>query len=139
MNSPILRTGTRYLFPIMMLFSFFLLLRGHNEPGGGFIGGLLAATAFALYAISHDVASSRMLLRIHEQTLLGTGLLMAASAGVIGLVVGDPFMTGQWVEIKLSFFGKLKLGTPLLFDVGVYLVVIGMTLMVVYALAEEQA
>lgn len=138
MNSPILRTGTRYLFPLLILFSFFLLLRGHNEPGGGFIGGLLAATGFALYAISHDVASSRRLLRVSEQSLLGVGLLCAAGAGIIGIAMGDPFMTGHWTELKLPLWGKLKVGTPLLFDIGVYLVVVGMTLMVIYALAEEE-
>ena len=137
MKSPILRTGTRYLFPLLILFSFFLLLRGHNEPGGGFIGGLLCATAFSLYAIAFDVESSRRLLRVSEHSLLGVGLLLAGGAGIVGLVMGEPFMTGQWVQISLPLQSKIKIGTPVVFDVGVYLVVVGMALMVIYALAEE--
>jgi multicomponent Na+:H+ antiporter subunit B len=142
MNSIILRSATTYLFPIIVLFSFFLLLRGHDEPGGGFIGGLLGATAFALYAIAYDVETSRRMLRVEVHQLIGVGLLLATLAGVIGLVVGDPFLSTQWTdEFFVPFItteeNGLKLGTPLLFDVGVYLVVVGVVLKMVYSLAEE--
>lgn len=137
MRSIILRSATRYLFPIIILFSVFLLLRGHDEPGGGFIGGLLAATAFALYGIAYDIPSARRMLRIDLISLLGVGLLMATLAGVIGMVVGDPFLSTQWMTLNVPGVAELKLGTPLLFDIGVYLVVIGVTLMLVFNLAEE--
>lgn len=137
-DSTILRTATIYLFPVLVLFSVVLLLRGHNEPGGGFIGGLLAATAFALYALAYDVRSSRRLLRIGEQRLLGVGLLCAAASGLPALFAREPYLTGRWGGVRLPLLGEVKLGTPLLFDVGVYLVVIAVTLMIVFALAEEE-
>lgn len=137
MRSTILQTATRYLFPIIMLFSFFLLLRGHDEPGGGFIGGLLGATAFALFAVAYDVPTARRMLRIDPHQLVGIGLLAAAVAGLISVLMGDPFLSSQWATVWVPTIGDLKLSTPLLFDIGVYLVVVGVTLMIVFALAEE--
>ena len=136
MDSIVLRTATRYLLPLLLLFSIFAMLRGHNEPGGGFVGGLVAATAFALYAISDGVASARELLQISPRRLIGVGLLIAASSGLIGMVWGDPFMTAHWDTRTIPVVGKL--GTPLLFDIGVYLVVIGVALTIIFALIEAE-
>jgi multicomponent Na+:H+ antiporter subunit B len=136
MESIVLRTATRYLLPLLLLFSVFALLRGHNEPGGGFVGGLVAATAFALYAIAYGVADARTLLQVSPRRLIGIGLLVAAVSGLIGMVTGDPFMTARWDTREIPVVGKL--GTPLLFDVGVYLVVIGVTLTIIFALAESE-
>lgn len=135
MKSLILSTAASYLFPLLLLFSVFLLLRGHNEPGGGFVGGLVVAAAFALYAIAHDVARARRVLGVDPRTLIGLGLLVGLVSGLFGLVAGLPFMSGQWSEYSVPLLGKL--GTPLLFDTGVYLVVIGVTLTIIFALAEE--
>jgi len=137
MRSLILVTAARLLTPLLLLFSVFLLLRGHNEPGGGFAGGLVASAAFILLAISRDPAAARRALRVEPQILIGAGLLVAIAAGVLGPLVGDPLLTGQWLEIPLPGEGSLDLGTPLLFDVGVYLVVLGATLTMVLTLAEE--
>ena len=136
MESIVLRTATRYLLPLLLLFSVFALLRGHNDPGGGFVGGLVAASAFALYAIGYGVAPTRELLQISPRRLIGIGLLVAAASGVIGLVGGDPFMTARWDTREVPVVGKL--GTPLLFDVGVYLAVIGVTLTIIFALIEAE-
>lgn len=135
MTSMILSTATSYLLPLLLLFSVFLLLRGHNDPGGGFVGGLVVAAAFALYAIAHGVARARMALGVDPRTLIGLGLLVALVSGVITLAAGQPFMTGLWCEYSLPLLGQL--GTPLLFDTGVYLVVTGATLTIIFALAEE--
>lgn len=134
MTSLILSTATRYFLPLLLLFSVFLLLRGHNEPGGGFVGGLVAAAAFALYAIAYDVSTARRVLGIDPRTLIGLGLLVALGSGIISLTTGQPFMTGLWSEYAVPILGKV--GTPLLFDIGVYLVVIGVTLTIIFALAE---
>lgn len=134
MNSLILSTATRYILPLLLLFSLFLLLRGHNEPGGGFVGGLVAAAAFALYAIAYGVRTARRVLGVDPRTLIGVGLLVALGSGVLGLALGAPFMTGLWSEYAVPILGKV--GTPLLFDIGVYLVVIGVTLTIIFALAE---
>lgn len=137
MKSLILLTAARLISPLLLMFSVFLLLRGHNEPGGGFAGGLVAAAAFILLAISRDPATARSALRIEPQTLMGAGLLMAVGAGVVGLFVGRPLLTGIWVGLELPT-GTLDVGTPLLFDIGVYLVVLGSTLTMVLTLAEEE-
>ena len=89
MTSLILSTATRYLLPLLLLFSIFLLLRGHNEPGGGFAGGLVAAAAFALYTIAHNVAEAKKALYVNPHTLIATGLLVAVSSGLISLVAGS--------------------------------------------------
>lgn len=135
MQSLILSTATRYLLPLLLLFSVFLLLRGHNEPGGGFVGGLAAASAFALFTIAFGVQPARSMLGIHPRVLLGAGLLIAAGSGLLAVLAGLPFMTGLWAPLEVPAIGKL--GTPLLFDVGVYLVVVGMALMIVFELAEN--
>jgi multicomponent Na+:H+ antiporter subunit B len=134
-QSLILTTATRYLLPLLLLFSFFLLLRGHNEPGGGFVGGLVAAAAFALYAIAADVQGARQILKMEPRVLIGVGLLISASSGIISLLVGKPFLTALWLKQPLPVLGKV--GTPLLFDIGVYLLVLGVTLKIIFTLAED--
>lgn len=135
MSSLILSTATRYLLPLLLLFSVFLLTRGHNEPGGGFVGGLVAAAAFALYAIADGVAMARQTLRLQPTSLIGLGLLLAVASGLLALVTGQPFMTGLWSTQSVPVLGKL--GTPLLFDVGVYFTVIGVILLIIFSLMEE--
>jgi len=135
MGSIILYLAARYLMPLLMVFSVFLLIRGHNEIGGGFVGGLVAAAAFILYAIANNVQDARRILRIHPRLLIAAGLLVALLSGLIGWLSGKPFMTGLWLKDPLPVIGKI--GTPLMFDVGVYLVVIGVTLLIIFTLAEE--
>ena len=134
-QSLILSAAAMYILPLLLLFSIFLLFRGHNEPGGGFVGGLVAAAAFGLYAIAFDVDHARRLLRVDERVLIGAGLLLALASGLIAVFNGEPFMTAIWGEQTLPVLGKL--GTVLFFDIGVYLVVLGITLKIIFVLAEE--
>jgi multicomponent Na+:H+ antiporter subunit B len=136
--SLILRTATLYMQPVMLLFSLFLLLTGHNDPGGGFTGGLVAASAFALYAIAFGVPEARATLRVDPLRLIGAGLLVAAGSASASLFLGQPFMTGQWGILNVPGAGEIALGTPMLFDVGVYLVVVGVTITIVFSLVEEK-
>lgn len=138
MTSLILRTATLYMQPILLMFSVFLLLRGHNEPGGGFTGGLVGAAAFSLYAFAFGVPESRRKLRADPHMLIGLGLLVAVGSAAMALLTGRPFMTGAWREVHMPGFGALHVGTPMFFDVGVYLVVIGVTLLIIYSMAEEE-
>ncbi len=133
MKSIILTTATRFLMPMILLFSGFLLLRGHHLPGGGFVGGLMAASAFSLYAMAFEARAARELLRIDPRSLLGIGLLTALLSGCVALFGDEPFLTGQWQVV-----GGTKIGTPLVFDLGVYLVVLGATLAIVLAMAERE-
>ena len=136
MDSLILRSAARLLLPLLLLFSIFLLLRGHNDPGGGFSGGLVAAAAFTLLTIATDVPTTRRTLRMSPRIFIGAGLLVAIVSGAIGLVGGGAFLTGLWAELPLPGGAKLAVGTPLLFDIGVYLVVIGVVLTIVLSLME---
>ncbi len=136
MNSVILRSATSLLFAVLLLFSVFLLLRGHDLPGGGFIGGLLAASAVALYAIAYGHAAAVRLLRVPPQALIGWGLVLGVGAGLLAAFQGEPYFTGQW--LIFTFAGvEWKLSSPLVFDVGVYLVVVGVVLTMVFALEER--
>jgi multicomponent Na+:H+ antiporter subunit B len=134
-DSLILRTTSNILMPLLVLFSLFVLLRGHNEPGGGFIGGLLAAAGLCLYLLAHGPAATRCLLRIDPRTLVGTGLLAALGSGLAAMLRGDAFLTGIWLKQPVPGIGKVS--TVLLFDVGVYLVVAGTALLMVLMLADR--
>lgn len=136
MNSLILRTATRLLFGLLLIFSVFLFFRGHNEPGGGFIGGLVGAGSFVLFALAFGVEKSREILRVSPRALVGWGLLFGAGSGVLSMILGVPFLTGVWT-FPLLFGTELHLGSPLIFDIGVYLVVVGFTLGVIFSLEEE--
>ncbi|MGR3176972.1 MAG: Na+/H+ antiporter subunit B [Candidatus Anammoxibacter sp.] len=137
MHSVILAIATRYLTPLILVFSIILLFRGHNNPGGGFIGGLLAASGFVLHTIAFEVSSARKKLIIDPRTLIGIGLLISLISALISLFMGKQFMTGNWWVAELPLLGKLHIGTPLFFDIGVYLVVVGVTLTIIFALSEE--
>ena len=134
----ILITATHYLMPMLLLLSAFLLSRGHNLPGGGFIGGLVAAATFTLHSFTLGAAETRRILRINPLVLTGTGLFIALGTGVYSLTTGQPFMTGSWKTLHLGAAEGIKIGTPVFFDVGVYLVVIGATLTIILSLAEGE-
>lgn len=138
MNSVILRVGTRYLAGLLLIFSVYLLLRGHNEPGGGFIGGLTGATGFVIYAIACGTADARAALRLPPQSIAMVGLGVALAAGLAAALFGDALFTGQWLFIGGDKDEKgLPLSTVLVFDIGVYLVVFGAVLTLVFTMEEE--
>lgn len=132
MSSQIIQMSARYLKPLLLALSLYVLYRGHNTPGGGFIGGLLAASGYILYmmAFGAKVTLSKMWLKPFN--LAALGLLIALVSGFFGPVVGEVFMAGQWFD----FLG-IKLGTPTLFDVGVYFTVIGVMLIIMIAIFEN--
>lgn len=135
--SLILRTAARVLIPLMLLFSVFLLLRGHNESGGGFIGGLVVAGAFALYAVAYGTREARAALRIDPRDLIGVGLALALLAGMVPFFFGHGFLTGEWFMYEYANGDELKIGSNLFFDIGVYLIVAGMTLTVIFGIEER--
>jgi len=138
MNSVILRAGTRYLAGLLLIVSLFMLLRGHNEPGGGFIGGLIGATGFVLYAIACGTKDARSALRVSPETVAVAGLLIALAAGLAAALFGDDFFTGQWLFIGATEDDKgLPLSTVLVFDIGVYVAVFGSVLSLVFTMEEE--
>ncbi|MEP9370989.1 Na(+)/H(+) antiporter subunit B [Mesorhizobium sp. KR1-2] len=137
MRTLIFRTAAPYLTSLMLLFSVFVLLRGHNEPGGGFIGGLIAASAFAILGIAHGVHAVRRSMYFHPMAISGFGLLLAALAGMLSYVFRVPFLTGLWTSV--SFLGvKVDFSTVMFFDIGVYLVVVGAITSVALSLEERE-
>jgi multicomponent Na+:H+ antiporter subunit B len=137
MTSLIFDTVIRALQPLLLFFSVFLLLSGHHAPGGGFTGGMVAAAAFVLYGMANGTAAARRALRVPLPVLVGGGLLLALVSGLVSVVRGEPFLTSVWLKLGAGALGEVELGTPLLFDLGVYLVVMGVTLTFVASLAEE--
>jgi multicomponent Na+:H+ antiporter subunit B len=123
--------------PLLLLFSLFMLLRGHNLPGGGFVGGLVAASAFVLYVLTAGVAEAQRVLRVKAHTLLGAGLACAYGTGVLALLLGEPFLTSLWVDLHIPVLGDLHLGSTLPFDIGVMLVVIGTVLLMVFSVENR--
>ena len=136
MNSIVLRTASRLLVGLLLLFSIFLLLRGHNEPGGGFIGGLVAAAAFVLYGLADNEISVRQAVHFDTRSYIAAGLLVAGVSALFPVLLGLPVLTGVWGDVVL-FGATVKLGSPLFFDIGVYIAVIGVALTIVLAMAEE--
>ncbi len=142
MNSIILSAATRIVTPLMVAFSIFILLRGHNEPGGGFIGGLVAATAFALYAKAMGVPATLRALSLSPPTIAVVGLAMSTLAGLWGLVQSGVLLKGLWPLLTTADDGSkagLPIGSVLVFDVGVYLVVVGSVLSILFALEADVA
>jgi len=138
MNSIILTAAARLLVALLLLFSLFMLLRGHNEPGGGFIGGLIGATGFILYIIACGTAEARVALRAAPETVAIVGMGISALAGIASVLFGDALLTGQWLFIGATEDSKgIPISTVLFFDIGVYLVVFGAILTLVFSLEEE--
>jgi len=131
MRSVILKTATRLVSALVMVLAVYLLWRGHHAPGGGFIAALVAATGFALVALSEGPAAVRQGLRLRPPHMMGAGLGLALGSGVLGMLAQRPFLSGVWWPPS-----GVVVGTPLLFDTGVFLVVLGAILAVLLALEE---
>jgi multicomponent Na+:H+ antiporter subunit A len=128
-SSAVLLASARYTAPAMVTFSIYLLLRGHNEPGGGFIGGLVAAMAAMLVHLARPDRELK-LFKLTPIPLITIGLAGALLAGLPGLLSRSSFLGAVWGgSLSLPVLGKIKLGTPLVFDIGVYMVVAGITLL----------
>lgn len=180
MNTLILATAIRMLIPVFQVFSLYILFRGHNHPGGGFIGGLVGSIGLIFYVMAygpkqdiqaffefrllkyknkeyhirarryyHIVRLNSMrkkkatsethwqhdFFRIEPMYIIATGLLLAALSGLFGFIISEPYMSGIWADFYLPVIGKP--GTPILFDLGVYLLVMGVVLKITFVLAEE--
>lgn len=131
----ILRTATNYLIPLLLMFSIFVLLRGHYLSGGGFVGGLIASIAFVLHSFAHTTKETLSLFRFTPKTLIPIGLSLSLISGLLPLFSGRAFMTGLWLDEPIAVIGSV--GTALFFDIGVYLVVIGVALTILFTIKEN--
>lgn len=133
MNTLILREATRLLVSLILMFSVFMLLRGHDHPGGGFIGGLIASIAFCLYMFVADASAVRRVIRADPTSIQTVGLGIAVLSGFVGFAVDrSPFLTGEWASVA-----GIKVGSAVVFDIGVYLVVVGAVLTFVLGIKEQ--
>jgi len=136
MRSLILATSARPILWISMALSIWILLRGHNAPGGGFIGGLIAAIGVIVLALAAGPVAARRAMRLPPVVVAGIGLFAAAASAIPGVLAGEPALTHLWTTLDLGIV-VLDLGTTLVFDIGVYLVVVGMATGVTLPFLEE--
>ena len=134
MRSIILKTASNYLLPLLLLFSVFILLRGHYEPGGGFVGGLIASVAFVLHAFANGLEKTKSFLKYHPGVLIPIGLAISLISGFAPMFLGEAFMKGLWFDTPMPVVGMI--GSALFFDIGVFLVVIGVTLTILFTISE---
>jgi multicomponent Na+:H+ antiporter subunit B len=131
----IFRTATGFLLPLLLLFSIFIFLRGHYLPGGGFVGGIIASIAFVLHAFAFGLRSTRKLLRIKPIALMPIGLALAVFSAILPIFQGLPILTVLWLNEPFPVVGLI--GSALLFDLGVYLVVLGVALTIIFTISES--
>lgn len=138
MRSVLLQTITRLAYPGIITFSFFMFFRGHNHPGGGFIGGLIASAGILLTYIAFGMRTGDRIYGVHYRVVALTGLLCAITAGVLPMFMGRPFLTSMFGRVVIPGFGPIELSTVLLFDFGVFLAVLGTIVGIVKVLVMER-
>jgi len=137
-NDLILQTVTKVVLFIILLFSIHLFFAGHYYPGGGFIGGLMTSGALVLLLLAFDMKTVTKILPIDFKILTGIGLLFSVGTGLGGLLFNVPFLTHAFSDVYLPLLGKTSLHTAVLFDIGVYLVVIGITMTIIQTIGESE-
>lgn len=139
MNDHLLRFGAKWLKRFFWLAGFYFLVRGHNEPGGGFIAGLIVGTGFIFHFFqSRQMPKELKVMKLYPNQLVAAGLGLALLSGLLAVLKNQPFMQSQWhFELWLPIFGVTKFGTPFYFDIGVFLVVVGVVTKI-FLMIEEQ-
>lgn len=136
-RSVVLETAVRLVFHTVLVFSLYLLFAGHNQPGGGFVGGLVAGAAFVLRYVAGGRAALKAAVPIDPGVPVGGGLALAAGTGMAAWLFGGQFLESGKVELELPLLGMLKVTSALPFDTGVYLVVVGLVLALLRTLGAE--
>lgn len=132
----ILAAASQMLLPLAILMSLYMLLRGHQLPGGGFVGGLIASSAMILLYMARGVEWTTRRLRVNYQHVIASGILTALATGLVSLAFGYPFLTSTFGHFHLPFIGDIELASAMLFDVGIFLGVIGATMMILSFLGK---
>lgn len=136
MNTTILEKTARLFLWIVAVLSVILLLRGHNLPGGGFIAGIVLSVGFIFYGIVFGSYAIQKIIKYNSRTWMGIGLLLVLISAIIPVLAGSEVMTGTWFIISLPLMGEIHLGTPLLFDTGIFVTVAGLILSVIISIIE---
>lgn len=136
-NDMMIQTSMRLITLIVFAFSFYLFFAGHNSPGGGFIGGLMTASAILVLYLAFDKKKINKAIRINYTTIIGVGLLLAVVTGMVSMFFDYPFLTHFFGYFHFPVFGEVELTTALPFDLGVYLVVVGAAMSIILAIAKD--
>jgi multicomponent Na+:H+ antiporter subunit B len=134
MNSTILQIAQRYVRFLLIVFALLALIRGHNSPGGGFIAGLLAGLSMVMKSFAYTIDEVVKNMKISPGGLMALGLLLILVSTIPSILNGAEFMKGYWLVFNLPLLGDIKLGTPLVFDTGVFFGVIGVTRLFFFSL-----
>ncbi len=137
MNTVILQLASKYVRGLLIIFSVIMLLRGHNLPGGGFIGGLLAGLSIAFKGFAFTPAKAEKEMKVRPEYFMVFGLMLIFGSLWPGLLIEGTFMQGGWFTIPFPFTEGYKVGTPFLFDIGVYFIVIGVTVLFLFSLTDK--
>ncbi|EGA91129.1 putative monovalent cation/H+ antiporter subunit B [Planococcus donghaensis MPA1U2] len=137
-NDVMLQTATKVVTFIILMFAVHIFFAGHYTPGGGFVGGLLTTSAIVLLMLSFDIATVKKILPINYVTMTAIGLLLALATAAGAIVFDVPFFTHAFGYFDLPLFGKTSLHSAMLFDAGVYLVVVGVTMTIIQTIGEDE-
>jgi len=133
----ILQTAAKVLVFIIMTFSIYILFAGHHNPGGGFIGGLITASALMLLYVAFDVETVQEIIPVNFKIVGAVGMMMALLTGLGAVVLDAPFLTQVYEYVTLPVLGKTGIGSSLVFDLGVYLAVVGTTMTIIQSISED--
>lgn len=133
----ILQTATKVLTFIILAFAVYILLAGHHHPGGGFVAGLVTASGFVLLYIAFGQRFGQSILPVDFKIVGAVGVLAALSTGSGALLFGAPFLRQTFATVQLPLFGETEIATAVLFDVGVYLAVVGTTMTIITSISED--
>jgi len=132
----ILQTLARLLLPLMLMVSIYIFLRGHNLPGGGFIAGLIASIALVVQYLANGIAWTRKRIPFGTHNLIAYGLLIAVATGLVSMAIGYPFLTSAFTHLDWPLIGEFEIASAIAFDLGVFLVVVGTTVMILVQLGK---
>lgn len=134
----ILQTTTKLLVFVIFTFSVYVLFTGHHNPGGGFIGGLITSSAIVLLYMAFDAQTVREIIPMDFKLIGVVGVLLAVGTATSSMFFGDAFLTGAHIEADLPIIGEIEIGSALIFDIGVYLTVIGTTLTIITSISRDE-
>jgi multicomponent K+:H+ antiporter subunit A len=122
--------------PIAVVVGIYIFLRGHNEPGGGFVAGLIVAIALLMQYMASGFAWTQERKRIQYHTMIGLGIVIAGLTGAGAWLFGLPFLTSAYTYVNLPPIEEFELATAMLFDLGVFLTVLGAVMLMLYSLSR---
>jgi monovalent cation:proton antiporter len=134
----ILQTATKVLAFIILIYAVYVLFAGHHNPGGGFVGGLVTASAIVLLYLAFDTRTVRQIIKADFKWVGAAGVLLAVCTGCAPLVKGEPFLSHSYIDARLPLIGEIHLATAVLFDIGVFLAVIGTTMTIMIGISEDE-